>query len=128
MASPSLIDPLATPDGAPTQPLSWPEFDRWQAATESIRQRKAQHPQHHTDKCQHRPGFQYPPVKPGVGYEGPHHGRIHRAVERMLDALLAGYRRGLDLVLRHRFVTLMSFFAEPTGSGPKRGLPFLASS
>lgn len=32
MASPSLIDPLATPDVTATQPLSWPEFDRWQAA------------------------------------------------------------------------------------------------
>ena len=31
MASSSLIDPLPTGTGAP-RPLSWPEFDRWQAA------------------------------------------------------------------------------------------------
>jgi hydrophobe/amphiphile efflux-1 (HAE1) family protein len=44
-------------------------------------------------------------------HEGERHGRLYRAIEQGFDALLAGYRRGLDLVLRHRFVTLMSFFA-----------------
>jgi hydrophobe/amphiphile efflux-1 (HAE1) family protein len=46
-----------------------------------------------------------------LAHEGERHGRLYRAIDRGFDALLAGYRRGLDLVLRHRFVTLMSFFA-----------------
>src|SRR5262245_16974314 len=46
-----------------------------------------------------------------LAHEGSRHGRLYRAIERGFDALLVGYRRGLDLVLRHRFVTLMSFFA-----------------
>ena len=43
--------------------------------------------------------------------ESEQHGRIYRAIERMFDALVRAYARGLDLVLRHRFVTLMTFFA-----------------
>ena len=43
--------------------------------------------------------------------ESEQHGRIYRAIERMFDALVHAYARGLDLVLRHRFVTLMTFFA-----------------
>jgi hydrophobe/amphiphile efflux-1 (HAE1) family protein len=43
--------------------------------------------------------------------ESEHHGRIYRAIERMFDALVHVYARGLDLVLRHRFITLMTFFA-----------------
>jgi multidrug efflux pump subunit AcrB len=43
--------------------------------------------------------------------ESEHHGRIYLAIERMFEMLVNGYRRGLDLVLRHRFITLMSFFA-----------------
>jgi hydrophobe/amphiphile efflux-1 (HAE1) family protein len=39
------------------------------------------------------------------------HGRFYRATERMFDALLNGYRRTLDIVLRHQFATLMVFFA-----------------
>ena len=46
-----------------------------------------------------------------LGHEGEHHGRIYLAIERAVRRAGAGYRRGLDLVLRHRFVTLMSFFA-----------------
>ena len=43
--------------------------------------------------------------------ESEHHGRIYLAIERVFDALVHGYERGLDLVLRHRFITLMTFFA-----------------
>jgi hydrophobe/amphiphile efflux-1 (HAE1) family protein len=43
--------------------------------------------------------------------ESEHHGRLYRAIERMFDALVHAYARGLDLVLRHRFVTLITFFA-----------------
>jgi len=39
------------------------------------------------------------------------HGWLHRAFERGFDAMLDGYRRGLDLVLRHQFATLCSFLA-----------------
>ena len=35
------------------------------------------------------------------------HGRLYRLFERGFDALLAPMRRGLKIVLRHRFVTLM---------------------
>jgi hydrophobe/amphiphile efflux-1 (HAE1) family protein len=38
------------------------------------------------------------------------HGRIYRAVEAGFDALLAGYRRTLDIVLRHQRATLGVFF------------------
>ena len=37
------------------------------------------------------------------------HGRFYMATERMFDALLGGYRRGLDLVLRHQGLTLLAF-------------------
>ncbi|HTV37443.1 MAG TPA: efflux RND transporter permease subunit [Xanthobacteraceae bacterium] len=37
------------------------------------------------------------------------HGRLYRAVEWCFDALLGGYRRGLDVVLRHQFITLLVF-------------------
>ncbi len=39
------------------------------------------------------------------------HGRIYRAVEWGFDTLLDGYRRGLDVVLRHQFTTLLVFLA-----------------
>ncbi len=39
------------------------------------------------------------------------HGRLYRAIEWGFDTLLDGYRRGLDVVLRHQFVTLMVFLA-----------------
>ncbi len=39
------------------------------------------------------------------------HGRIYRAIEWAFDATVAGYRRGLDVVLRHQFATLMVFLA-----------------
>jgi HAE1 family hydrophobic/amphiphilic exporter-1 len=37
------------------------------------------------------------------------HGRIYMLTERGFDALLAGYRRGLDFVLRHQLPTLLVF-------------------
>jgi hydrophobic/amphiphilic exporter-1 (mainly G- bacteria), HAE1 family len=40
-----------------------------------------------------------------------HHGRFYAWSERAFDALLHVYERGLDVVLRHRFVTLCVFFA-----------------
>jgi len=39
------------------------------------------------------------------------HGRLFMWFERGFEALLAGYRRGLNFVLRHQFLTLMSFLA-----------------
>jgi len=44
------------------------------------------------------------------------HGRMYMAFERGFDALLSGYRRGLQLVLRHPFITLMSFLATVAAS------------
>jgi hydrophobe/amphiphile efflux-1 (HAE1) family protein len=46
--------------------------------------------------------------------EGEHHGRIYNTIEAGFEALIGGYRRGLDIVLRHQFVTLMVFFATMT--------------
>jgi hydrophobe/amphiphile efflux-1 (HAE1) family protein len=43
--------------------------------------------------------------------ESEHHGRIYRGIEWGFEALIGGYRRGLDVVLRHQFLTLMVFFA-----------------
>jgi hydrophobic/amphiphilic exporter-1 (mainly G- bacteria), HAE1 family len=42
------------------------------------------------------------------------HGRLYRLFEHGFDVMLAGYRRGLDVVLRHEFVTLCVFFATLT--------------
>ncbi|MBC7800583.1 MAG: multidrug efflux RND transporter permease subunit [Gemmatimonadaceae bacterium] len=39
------------------------------------------------------------------------HGLLYRIIERFFDALLAGYRRTLDIALRFQFATLMVFFA-----------------
>ncbi|MDE2378043.1 multidrug efflux RND transporter permease subunit [Bradyrhizobium sp.] len=39
------------------------------------------------------------------------HGRFYQWSERMFDALLRAYQRGLDLALRHSFTTLCIFFA-----------------
>jgi hydrophobic/amphiphilic exporter-1 (mainly G- bacteria), HAE1 family len=38
------------------------------------------------------------------------HGKAYMAVERGFDKLLAGYTRGLDFVLDHKRVTLLTFF------------------
>jgi HAE1 family hydrophobic/amphiphilic exporter-1 len=40
-----------------------------------------------------------------------HHGRLYALSERAFNALVRGYERGLDLVLRHRLITLCVFFA-----------------
>src|SRR5271168_1887401 len=40
-----------------------------------------------------------------------HHGRLYALSERGFDALLKGYERGLDLVLKFRFITLLVFLA-----------------
>jgi HAE1 family hydrophobic/amphiphilic exporter-1 len=40
-----------------------------------------------------------------------HHGRFYAWSERAFDALLHTYERGLDIVLRFRFITLCVFFA-----------------
>jgi hydrophobe/amphiphile efflux-1 (HAE1) family protein len=39
------------------------------------------------------------------------HGRIYRAIEAGFDFVVDGYRRGLDVVLRHQFSTLLVFIA-----------------
>ena len=39
------------------------------------------------------------------------HGRLYALSERGFDALLRGYERGLDVVLKFRFITLMVFLA-----------------
>jgi hydrophobe/amphiphile efflux-1 (HAE1) family protein len=39
------------------------------------------------------------------------HGRLYRIIESGFDALLSGYRRTLDIVLRHQPLTLGVFFA-----------------
>ncbi|WP_158818993.1 efflux RND transporter permease subunit [Methylocapsa sp. S129] len=40
-----------------------------------------------------------------------HHGRLYALSERGFDALLKGYERGLDFVLKFRFLTLLTFLA-----------------
>ncbi len=44
------------------------------------------------------------------------HGRLYRLTERGFDALLGGYRRGLDAVLRHQAATLLVFIATVAAS------------
>ena len=44
------------------------------------------------------------------------HGKIFMAFERGFDLLLGGYTRGLKMVLRHPFITLMSFLATVTAT------------
>jgi len=39
------------------------------------------------------------------------HGLMYRTIEKGFDLLLAGYRWSLDLALRFRFITLLTFFA-----------------
>ena len=40
---------------------------------------------------------------------GNRHGKLYQLFERGFDAMLAGYKRGLDVVLKHQFITLMTF-------------------
>ena len=44
-------------------------------------------------------------------HESGQHGRIYNAIEAVFDGMLGFYRRTLDIVLRHQFLTLMVFFA-----------------
>jgi len=44
------------------------------------------------------------------------HGRVYMVCERGFDAVLNGYRRGLNFVLEHQFVTLLTFLATVTAS------------
>ncbi|HEX7387674.1 MAG TPA: efflux RND transporter permease subunit [Castellaniella sp.] len=44
------------------------------------------------------------------------HGRVYRAFERSFDLLLQGYKRGLDVVLNHSFITLCVFLATVVAS------------
>ncbi len=39
------------------------------------------------------------------------HGRLYQLFERGFDTMLNAYKRGLHVVLRHQFITLMVFFA-----------------
>src|SRR4029077_15319470 len=39
------------------------------------------------------------------------HGRLYRVIEAGFGALLGGYRRTLDIVLRHQAITLLVVFA-----------------
>jgi hydrophobe/amphiphile efflux-1 (HAE1) family protein len=45
------------------------------------------------------------------------HGRMYRMVEAMFDAMQGFYRATLDLALRFRFITLMTFLATVTVTG-----------
>jgi multidrug efflux pump subunit AcrB len=42
------------------------------------------------------------------------HGRVYRIIEAGFNVTLSGYRRTLDVVLRHQFITLCVFFATLT--------------
>jgi HAE1 family hydrophobic/amphiphilic exporter-1 len=42
------------------------------------------------------------------------HGRLYRLFEHGFESLLAGYKRGLDFVLKHEFATLCVFFVTLT--------------
>ena len=44
-------------------------------------------------------------------HDAERHGRLYKLSERGFDALAKGYARALDVVLRHRFITLMTFLA-----------------
>ena len=46
-----------------------------------------------------------------------HHGRLYALSERAFDAMLRAYERGLDVVLRFRFITLCVFFATARALG-----------
>ena len=45
------------------------------------------------------------------------HGRLYRLSEKGFTALANGYARGVDFVLRHRFATLLTFFATVIATG-----------
>ena len=45
------------------------------------------------------------------------HGRVYNFVERLFDALVAGYTRGLDWVLAHQGITLVAFLLTLCSTG-----------
>jgi HAE1 family hydrophobic/amphiphilic exporter-1 len=45
------------------------------------------------------------------------HGKLYKLSERGFEAMANGYRRGLDLALRHSFITLMIFIATVAATG-----------
>ena len=49
-------------------------------------------------------------------HESGQHGLVWRAIEAVFDGMLSFYRRTLDVVLRHPFITLMVFFATMAAS------------
>ncbi|KAF1043386.1 MAG: Multidrug resistance protein MdtB [Herbaspirillum frisingense] len=40
---------------------------------------------------------------------GHRHGKLYQLFERGFDAMLAGYKRGMDVVMKHQFITLLTF-------------------
>uniref|UniRef100_UPI0005B80F5C efflux RND transporter permease subunit n=1 Tax=Pseudacidovorax intermedius TaxID=433924 RepID=UPI0005B80F5C len=44
-------------------------------------------------------------------HAAPRHGKLFDLFERGFEAMIGGYRRALEVVLRHPFITLMSFIA-----------------
>jgi HAE1 family hydrophobic/amphiphilic exporter-1 len=44
-------------------------------------------------------------------HHGERHGKLYQRFERGFDLMLSGYKRGLNVVLRHQFITLCVFFA-----------------
>jgi HAE1 family hydrophobic/amphiphilic exporter-1 len=50
-------------------------------------------------------------------HKDEHHGRLYQISERGFDLLLNAYSRGLEVVFRHRFITLCVFFATVALSG-----------
>ncbi len=49
--------------------------------------------------------------------ESHQHGRVYNLIEACFDALLSGYRRTLDVALRHQAITLGVFFATMAVTG-----------
>ena len=67
------------------------------------------------------------------------HGRLYKMFEAGFDRMLAGYKRGLDFVLKHQFPTLLVFLATlaatvalfiiiPKGFFPQQDTGFIAGS
>jgi hydrophobe/amphiphile efflux-1 (HAE1) family protein len=44
-------------------------------------------------------------------HDAGRHGLVYRAIERGFELLIGGYRRTLDIALKHHFITLLAFFA-----------------
>ena len=42
-------------------------------------------------------------------HDSGRHGLVYRIIERFFEGMLAGYRRSLDVALRHQFITLLVF-------------------